>query len=115
MSLLLEMWDGATFPDDEGDVKFWRRIARLEPDQHPGSLSNNAAGHREILHFTTQETESVISRSIAGVDQETAAGGRVVDTVGLEEIVTLRAGDTYELLVHTDRMTEAQLCRFRHP
>ena len=103
MTLLLEMWDGAS----------WVRAARMHAGEQPGSLSNNAAGRREILHFTCTAQESVISRSIAGTDQELDAA-RVIDTVGLEPIATLHQGDTFEVVICTDRMNSPQLFRFRH-
>lgn len=103
MTLLFELWDGAS----------WKRVFSVEPGQTPGTISNNTGQRREVLFFETAATESTISR--ASTDNDIEAGAlRAVLGADLQPVATLTDGQAYELLVRTDRMVGAQLCRFRH-
>ncbi len=87
----------------------WRPVATLTPDSQPGSMSSNLpSGGRDVIMFWCDYGYSVISRSVGGADYETGPPGatrhyRGIIGVGTEELARLRAGESYELAVTTDR------------
>lgn len=84
--LILEAWNGSG----------WKQFGKIE-DGTQRVILNHAHDHDQLLHVIA-ETERTI---IALADEQ-------------EHKLELKVGDTWEVLLHTDRMSARTLCRFRH-
>jgi hypothetical protein len=92
----------------------WNQAGLLHAGDPPGSLSHNPPeGQRQIILFSCHGDHSLIRRSTGGADIELGAG-RVVGTLGYEEMAKLRAGEHFECLLLPDKRTRAMRVRFRH-
>jgi hypothetical protein len=90
------------------------RAGELRTGDPPGSLSHNPPeGQRQIILFSCHGDHSLIRRSTGGADVELGAG-RVVGSLGYEEMAKLHAGERFECLVLPDKRTRAMRVRFRH-
>lgn len=91
----------------------WVDVGSLEWGMMPGSISNKASGTREVIRFGWVEGDIVIDRSIAGADMEEGSLRRIVSE-GFQKLATLKAGESFEMPVQTDGMTEILTLRFTH-
>jgi hypothetical protein len=97
------------------DAKKWLRVGLIGPGAPPGSVSDNRDGRRDVYVFScaSDNSHSVIQRSVAGVDREIGPL-RAVTSVGAETVKVLKTGETYEMEVRTDMGREPRRIRFRH-
>ncbi len=95
----------------------WIRLGQLNPGRKPGSFSNIREDEvREIVLFECAEddSETRIFRSGLGIDWEAGnLRGVIPDPELLELVRTLKAGESYEMNITTDRGTKA-VVRFTH-
>lgn len=83
------------------DGRAWRPVAVLNPGDPDGSVSNRQADRRDVILFRCEHHRSVVYRSTGGTDYESGAQ-RVVSTLGVEELASLTAGESFELDVTMD-------------
>jgi len=95
----------------------WVEILRHQPYDRPGSISNHnhELRRREILIIEADSTCATISRPGVSIDLAVAGSElRTVATSGESEVVArLRRGETHEMDLQTDRMTQPVKARFR--
>lgn len=95
----------------------WSPPAVLSPEDHPGSMSSNTPGGRDIYFFACLEgdAKSVIYRSGAGADVDTAQA-RIIypDDSRITLVKELVRGESHEMEVLTDRGTAPLFVRFSH-
>lgn len=92
----------------------WRKIGQIGPSDPPGSLTDSSDNKREIYSFKCYGDYSVISRSAGGFDYKVGGVGRMISSFGLIPVSTLRAGESYEKHIKSDRLPESVLIRFTH-
>lgn len=95
----------------------WGLVGKVGPDDPQGSVSNNKPdGSREVYLFDCafDDSKSTIYRSPAGIDWEVGPTRAVASTGRLEIVKELKPGESYELLVKTDKSPEPRRLRFTH-
>lgn len=95
----------------------WRKVGELKPGQPPGSISQNKPdGSREIYFFecNSDDSESIIYRSKAGVDAATSHV-RSVGTAGLETVRVLKNGESHTISIKVDTSDVRRIIRLLTP
>jgi hypothetical protein len=87
--LILEAWTGNN----------WRLIGRIPPGRRGVLNRYHSSGHEDVLHTLTEPERTLI---------------RTADDEALAPLVTLEAGEEWEVVLRFDTVPGAMLCRLRH-
>jgi hypothetical protein len=94
----------------------WIQAFEIKPGEKPASLSNiKPDGSREIYLFTCEpdDSKSVISRSSFGVDRRIGPVREVISG-NLETVRELKKGESFEMMIKTEKSRKPRRTRFTH-
>lgn len=100
-------------------TKEWKKVGEV-PEGDNGSISNNKPdGTRDIYFFECAEdnSHSTIYRSGFGMDMEitgTSLRELIIDGSKIEKVAELKADESHEMIVKTDKGSMPVNTRFTH-
>ncbi|MDP2638101.1 MAG: hypothetical protein Q8P26_03500 [Candidatus Levybacteria bacterium] len=95
----------------------WIKFGEVKPEDRPGSISDNTSQGRQIYLFSCKDDDSgsTIYRSKLGIDVDLSDTVRLVNNLtGFETVKDLSKGESFEIIVKTDRSKESRNIKFTH-
>ena len=94
----------------------WLPVAEIDAGEPNGSFSDNLPdGTRDVYMFgVDRENErGFVLRSLGGLDIE-VSDTRRLDSLGFDEIASLTNGESYEMMIKTDKSPDPRIIRFQY-